>query len=256
MRPLILISNDDGIESPYLLSLADALEARSGGEVFVIAPERQRSAMSHTITLHKPLRVEQRGQNRLSASGSPVDCVYLGLIKLAPRPPALVISGINDGYNLGTDVFYSGTVGAAIEGGLRGVPSIAVSLAHGSPEELPAAVELVVALARAALADPHPPGTVLNVNVPAGSAGRYRWTCLGRRHYGDDVQERLDPRGRTYFWIGGGDAWMEDIAGSDCEAVSAGLVSITPLKLDLTAHELLGESRPTWTLDGYELVAR
>jgi 5'-nucleotidase len=249
MRPLILLSNDDGVTSPYLSALADGLAAL--GDVMVIAPERQRSAMSHTITLHKPLRVVEVAPGRFSASGSPVDCVYLGVLKLCPRRPALVVSGINDGFNLGTDVFYSGTVGAAVEGALRGLPSLAVSLQGGGEAVLDRAVALARAIAERLLAAPLPSGTVLNLNVPRGADGRYRWTRLGRRMYQDDVHVRADPRGQSYYWIGGGEAGIAEIAGSDCEAVYAGLSSITPLHLDLTAHGLLGDAAP-FSLDGFQ----
>jgi 5'-nucleotidase len=249
MQPLILLSNDDGIESTYLLALADAFEQATSAEVMVIAPERQRSAMSHTITLHKPLRVRAHAPNRYAASGSPVDCVYLGIMRLCPRLPALVVSGINDGFNLGTDVFYSGTVGAAIEGGLRGSQAMAVSLQHGAPECLDRAVGLAVAIGRALLERPLAAGTVLNINVPTGADHRYRMTRLGRRLYRDDVQERNDPRGRAYYWIGGGEAGMEELAGSDCEAVQAGISSVTPLHLDLTAESLLGDGAPDWSAE-------
>lgn len=257
-RPLILLSNDDGIASPYLDALARGLEAL--GEILVVAPERQRSAMSHTITLHKPLRVTEMAPGRLAASGSPVDCVYLGILKLCPRRPALVVSGINDGFNLGTDVFYSGTVGAAVEGGLRGVPSIAVSLQGGGEQALPLAVGLARALGARLLEAPLAPGTVLNVNVPRDADGRVRWTRLGRRMYQDDVHVRADPRGQSYYWIGGGEAGIANIPGSDCEAVYANLASVTPLQLDLTAHALLGGGAaaiaepctPPFAIDGFE----
>lgn len=248
--PLILISNDDGIESPYLETLATALERDTPAEVLVVAPERQRSAMSHTITLHKPLRVTERRPGRVCASGSPVDCVYIGLVKLAPRPPALVVSGINDGYNLGTDVFYSGTVAAAIEGGLRGVTSMAVSLAPRAETSLDRAVSFSVAVANKLMSSKLPPGSVFNVNVPSDADGRYRWTCLGKRHYEDDVHQREDPRGRSYYWIGGGVAGAENMPGSDCEAVESGVASITPLQLDLTAHRLL-VAEPAMSFDGF-----
>jgi 5'-nucleotidase len=251
MRPLILLSNDDGIDSTYLVALAEAFEKSTPADVMVIAPERQRSAMSHTITLHKPLRVRTHAPGRFSASGSPVDCVYLGVLRLCPRTPALVVSGINDGFNLGTDVFYSGTVGAAIEGGLRGAQAMAVSLQHGAPECLDVAIALAVAIGRSLIERPLPIGTVLNINVPAGGNRRYRMTRLGRRRYSDDVQERNDPRGRAYYWIGGGEVGMDEVAGSDCEAVQAGLSSVTPLHLDLTAESLLGAGAPEWPgLDG------
>lgn len=252
MQPLILLSNDDGIDSPYLTALAEGLEQGTGAEVLVIAPERQRSAMSHTITLHKPLRLSKVQKGRISASGSPVDCVYLGIMRVCPRRPALVVSGINDGFNLGTDVFYSGTVGAAIEGGLRGVQAMAVSVAPHEPGCLGKAVDMAVGLAGELLAKPLPPGVVLNVNVPAGADRHYRITRLGRRYYRDDVQERRDPRGRAYYWIGGGDAGIEEMAGSDCEAVAAGLASVTPLHLDLTARQLLDDAAPPWRIDGFE----
>ncbi|HTE50737.1 MAG TPA: 5'/3'-nucleotidase SurE [Kofleriaceae bacterium] len=250
MRPLLLLSNDDGIDSPYLAALADAFERETTAEVMVVAPERQRSAMSHTLTLHKPLRVRSHREGRFCASGSPVDCVYLGMMRLCPRPPTLVVSGINDGFNLGNDVFYSGTVGAAIEGGLRGAQAMAISLAPGAPECIDKAVGLAVSIGRELIERPLARGTVLNINVPAGDDRRYRMTRLGRRVYRDDVQERSDPRGRAYYWIGGGEAGMEDVAGSDCEAVAAGLSSVTPLHLDLTAESLLGAGAPQWPLEG------
>lgn len=248
--PLILVSNDDGIESPYLDALATALANDTPADVMVIAPERQRSAMSHTITLHKPLRVVERDPGRFWASGSPVDCVYIGLMELAPRPPSLVVSGINDGYNLGTDVFYSGTVAAAIEGGLRGVTAMAVSLAPRAEASLAKAVRFSVGVANKLLSTPLTPGTVFNINVPPQPDGRYRWTSLGKRHYEDDVHRREDPRGREYYWIGGGVAGVEDMPGSDCEAVYNGVASITPLQLDLTSHTLL-DNGPPLDVDGF-----
>lgn len=252
--PLVLLTNDDGIDSPLLLRLASALEERTPCEVLVLAPERQRSAMSQTITLHKPLRVSQRAERRYAISGTPVDCVYIAVTRLAPRPLSLVISGPNDGFNLGTDVFYSGTVGAALEGGLRGVPSLAVSVGREAAPAVSDAVDLVCGLAQRSIAEPLPEGTVLNVNVPANAQGRVRWTRLGKRYYEDDVQERRDPRNRAYFWIGGGVAGIGEIAGSDCEAVYNQEISVTPLQLNLTCEKLLGESRPKWQVEGFHFV--
>jgi len=231
VRPLVLISNDDGILSPHLQALADALEAVC--DVLVVAPERQRSAASHTITLHKPLRLHPLAPNRYALSGTPVDCVYVGILRLASRMPALVLSGINDGYNLGTDVFYSGTVAAAVEGGLRGTVGIALSMAPRA-ESADEAVAFAVSLVRSALAQPLPPGTVLNVNVPGTGDKRWAWTTLGRRRYDDDVTERTDPRGRPYYWIGGGSTGHDDLPGSDCNAVAKGWISVSPLHLDLS----------------------
>jgi 5'-nucleotidase len=248
-RPLIMVSNDDGITSPHLTSLTAALE--SVAEVLVVAPERQRSAASHAITLHKPLRITTVAPGRYALSGTPADCVYVGMFKLATRCPDLVLSGINDGYNLGTDVFYSGTVAGAVEGALRGSVGVALSLAHGATD-LTSAVDFTIGLVRALLARPASPGLVFNVNIPASASGRYQWTRLGRRVYADDVSERLDPRGRPYYWIGGGASGHDDIAGSDCNAVASGIISVTPMHLNLTHHGHTDE--PSWQVSGYERI--
>jgi len=236
VKPLILITNDDGITSPHLQALANALEAEA--DVLVVAPERQRSAASHAITLHKPLRLIEVGPRRWSLSGTPVDCVYLGVLRLAGRAPDLVLSGINDGYNLGSDVFYSGTVAGAVEGGLRGSVGVALSMAPAAPDPA-SGIQACVAIVRAALAASLPARTVLNVNTPGSGDPRIAWTRLGRRHYEDDVHERNDPRGRPYYWIGGGASGHTDIPGSDCNAIADGITSVTPLHLDLSASDLL-----------------
>jgi 5'-nucleotidase len=257
-RPLVLCSNDDGIESPHLAAFATAIEAFA--DVLVVAPERQRSAASHAITLHKPLRLTEAGPRRYSLSGTPVDCVYLGMLKLCDRPPAVVVSGINDGYNLGSDVFYSGTVAAAVEGALRGAAGIACSLAPRA-KRVDLAIGFATEVVRAAVAEPMPPGTVLNVNMPdpggtsdASEPGAqcYQWTTLGRRLYEDDVAERRDPRGRPYYWVGGGPAGHDDVEGTDCVAVARGWHSITPMHLDLTDRGRL--AKPPWTLDGFQVI--
>jgi 5'-nucleotidase len=238
MRPLILLTNDDGIASAHLQALAAALEGHA--EVMVVAPERQRSAVSHSITLHKPLRMQQVGEMRYALSGNPVDCVYVGLHRLAPRRPHLVISGMNDGFNLGADVFYSGTVGGAVEGALRGLPAMAVSVEARAPEgAVAAAADFAAALALAILSGGLPERTLLNVNVPSKARRGYRITRLGQRLYDEDVHERVDPRGRSYFWVGGGTARHASVPGSDCEAVDNDLISVTPLHLDLTRADLL-----------------
>lgn len=237
MRPLVLISNDDGIGSGHLHALADGV-ARVA-DVVVVAPERQRSAASHAITLHKPLRITEHAPGRFALSGTPVDCVYVGMLKLAPRPPTLVLSGMNDGYNLGTDVFYSGTVAAAVEGALRGCVSIALSLAPKAAD-VATAVDFATELVQGCLERPLEVGTVLNVNLPGTPARDYRWTVLGRRLYRDDVAEAKDPWGRPYYWVGGGATGHAPIANSDCEAVAAGVISVTPMRPAWTAHELVG----------------
>jgi 5'-nucleotidase len=248
-RPLVLCSNDDGVEAPHLTALAGLIEPFA--DVVVVAPERQRSAASHAITLHKPLRLTEVGPNRYALSGTPVDCVYLGILKLCDRMPAVVVSGVNDGYNLGSDIFYSGTVAAAVEGALRGAAGIACSLAPRAkdPER---AIRFAAAVVRAAVAEPMPTGTVLNVNMPGTSSNGYQWTVLGRRLYEDDVAERRDPRGRPYYWVGGGPAGHDNVEGSDCVAVSRGWNSITPMHLDLTDRGRV--ARPPWALEGFHVV--
>jgi len=248
-RPLVLCSNDDGVHAPLLDALVGELEAFA--DVLVVAPERQRSAASHAITLHKPLRLTEVRPGRFALSGTPVDCVYLGILKLCDRLPAVVVSGVNDGYNLGSDVFYSGTVAAAVEGALRGAAGIACSLAPRA-EDPDHAIRFAAAVVRAAVAEPIPKGTVLNVNMPRTPSDGYQWTVLGRRLYSDDVAERRDPRGRPYYWVGGGPAGHEQVEGTDCVAVAQGWNSITPMHLDLTDRGRVNQ--PPWALEGFHVV--
>jgi 5'-nucleotidase len=254
-RPRILISNDDGIRSTGLKALHRRLSDL--GEVVVVAPDRERSATSHSFTLDRPLRVSEVEPGWFAVDGTPADCVYLGLLKLCPSPPQLLVSGINHGFNLGSDVFYSGTVACAVEAALRDVPAIAVSLEwkrglQRDLESFSASADLAHALARAVLREGLPKATLLNVNVPQDARpGAYQWTCLGRRLYRDQVDERADLRGRRYYWIGGPAAGYGDVPGSDCHAVRDRYASVTPLDLDLT-HEGLLERLPSWRLDGFE----
>jgi 5'-nucleotidase len=249
MRPLVLCSNDDGIDSPHLNDLAALIEPFA--DVVVVAPERQRSAASHAITLHKPLRLNEVRPRRYSLSGTPVDCVYLGFLKLCDRKPAVVVSGVNDGYNLGSDVFYSGTVAAAVEGALRGAAGVAFSLAPRAKD--PAhSLRFAAEVVRAAIDEPMPLGTVLNVNMPGGKTDQYQWTTLGRREYADDVVERKDPHGRSYYWVGGGPTGHEHVEGTDCVAVSRGWNSLTPMHLDLTDRRRVDQ--PPWPIAGFHVV--
>ncbi|MSP60481.1 MAG: 5'/3'-nucleotidase SurE [Myxococcales bacterium] len=250
-RPLILLANDDGVQARGLHALAERMADL--GEVMVVAPDRERSATSHSFTLNRPLRVEEVRPGWFSVDGTPVDCVYIGLLKLVPRKPALLVSGINHGVNLGSDVFYSGTVACAVEAAIRSTPSMALSLEYRSGADFAPAAAFAHALARAILAEGLPEGTLLNVNVPPGVPRGYRWTRLGRRLYRDAVDERADLRGRSYYWIGGPSLGYGDEEGTDGHALGDGVVSVTPLDLDLT-HSGLLERLPGWRLDGFEAV--
>src|SRR3954464_12168709 len=241
-RPLILLTNDDGVAAPGIRAAREALAEI--GQVMVAAPDRERSAASHSISLDRPLRVDELEEGVFSIDGTPVDCVYLALMHLVPRRPALVVSGINNGFNLGSDVFYSGTVAGAVEGALRGVPALAVSLERKRPQDFSYAAGFLGALAAEMVArgrDALPDASLLSVNVPPGPVRGYRVTFLGRRVYRDQVDVRQDLRGRSYYWIGGPEENATDLPGSDCSAVRDGLASVTPLGLDLTHMRLIGE---------------
>jgi 5'-nucleotidase len=237
-RPLLLVSNDDGIHSVGLAALEAALSAV--GEVVVVAPDREQSACSHALTLHRPLRIDQIGEMRYVVDGTPTDCVNLAINGIVPRRPALVVSGINKGANLGDDVTYSGTVSAAMEGTLLGIPSIAVSLIGRHEFAFAAAAEFARRLTHWVLTHGLPADTLLNVNVPQlpdGQAPRgVERTRMGRRRYGDAIVEKVDPRGRKYYWIGGQELEFVEEEGTDFYAVRQGLISVTPIHLDLTNY--------------------
>jgi 5'-nucleotidase len=219
------------------------------GDVLVAAPDRERSAASHAISLDHPLRVEQVEHQVFAIDGTPVDCVYLALHHLVARKPDLCLSGINNGFNLGSDVFYSGTVGAALEAALRGVPALALSLERKVPQDFRHAASFARDLVEDILArGPFAiePSTFLNVNMPAGIVRGVRATSLGRRIYRDQVAIRQDLRGRSYYWIGGPEQKGEDVPGSDCTAVAEGLASITPIGLDLTHQPTLTRLSNLW----------
>jgi 5'-nucleotidase len=238
MAPVILATNDDGIHAQGLGALAEALAAL--GDVYVVAPDREQSAVGHALTLHRPLRVDRLGERRFAVNGTPSDCVNLAVLGILPEPPVLVVSGINHGSNLGDDVTYSGTVSAAMEGTLLGVPSMAVSQAEGDAAGFEAAGHVAQLVAARVLVEGLPAKTLLNVNVPRGEVRGVRLTRLGHRVYREKVVQEVDPRGRPYFWIGAGPPeWQEDEA-SDIAAVHAGLASVTPLHLDLTHFGALG----------------
>jgi len=254
-RPLILVSNDDGIDSPGLLALKQALE--TVGEVTVCAPEHNWSAAGHTKTMHKPLRISETtladGSRAYTTSGAPADCVALAIMGILPRKPDLVVSGINRGANLGHDLTYSGTVAAAMEGVIFEVPSIAVSLDCKNtpdPQVLRDAAAFVARLARQVLTHGLPPNTLLNVNVPnlpAQEIAGVEVTRQGQRIYRDVLVERKDPWGRNYYWIGGDEPTGIVEEGTDVGAVCEGKISITPVQLDLTNHRFMDELKK-WEL--------
>lgn len=247
------MTNDDGIDSHHLQALARAL--RQTYRVIIVAPERQRSAVSHSITLHKPLRLREVAPDTFSLSGSPTDCVYVGTNKIVPNaegapPLALVLSGPNDGYNLGSDIFYSGTFAGAFEGLLRGYSGLAVSFAPRM-SDASAAIKVAVAVADEMIA--HGQGDVrelCNLNVPEGPLAGVRYATLGQRHYVNDIVERQDPWGRNYIWVGGGATGHADIPGSDCVAVAAGEASLTTL----TQAHLIAASPRERRLVGFDML--
>jgi len=233
-RPLVLLSNDDGHASPGIHAMRRALAAV--GEVVVLAPEGEQSASSHSLSLMRPLRLRTVEPGVFALDGTPADCVYLSLhagVRVLPRRPDLVVSGINHGMNLGQDAFYSGTIAAAREGALRGVPAVAAS-AHPSVD-LDAAAALCARIALDLARRTHARVPLLNVNVPPAWNGRVRATRLGARVYDEIVDFRVDPRGREYLWLGGPGVRHERDAGTDTDAYDDGAVSITPLVLDLTS---------------------
>jgi 5'-nucleotidase len=245
----VLLSNDDGVHAPGLAALRAAFP---DDEVWVVAPDREQSASSHSISLHRPLRVIEMAPRRYAVDGTPTDAVYMGLnLVLKDRRPDVVVSGVNHGPNLANDVLYSGTVAAAMEGALLGCHAIAVSLACSPPHEFEHAARFAAALARDVVRRDPPAPVLLNVNVPRGPIRGYRFARLGRRTYGNEVVENTDPRGKKYYWIGGEGAVNEDVPSSDCNCVfQDGLVSVTPLHLDWTHEALLGQMK-SWALDGY-----
>jgi len=234
---VLLVTNDDGIHAAGLAALAAALDDL--GEVHVLAPEREQSACGHALTLHRPLSVHRWGERRHSVNGTPSDCVNLGVLGFLPERPVLVVSGVNHGSNLGDDVTYSGTVSAAMEGTLLGVPSIAVSLVEG--DELEHAARVARHVAMRVLVEGLPPMTLLNINVPAGVPKGVRVTRLGHRVYSGKIVEQADPRGRAHYWIGAGPPAWDALDGTDMGAVHEGYAAVTPLHLDLTHHRALAQ---------------
>jgi 5'-nucleotidase len=250
----ILVSNDDGIEAKGLEALVKAVEPL--GEVWVVAPETEQSATSHSLSLHRPLRIRQHAERRFAVDGTPADCVYVALNHLLKdQRPTLVVSGINHGPNLAADVIYSGTVAAAMEGAILNVPAIAFSLVTRRTFVFEHAAQFAHAFVKTALSQPLPPRLLLNVNVPSyGPVKGYRVTRAGRHSYGADVIEKEDPRGRKYYWIGGTGYAHEKELGTDVTAVhDEQLASVTPLMIDLT-HTAQLELVTRWSVEGFTQV--
>jgi 5'-nucleotidase len=234
-RRRILVTNDDGIYSEGIKLLAESLSAVA--DVVVVAPDREQSATSHSLTLHRPLRIRKIEESWWAVDGTPTDCVNLGVLHLfKDDKPVLIASGINFGSNLGDDVTYSGTVSATFEGTLLGIPSLAFSQQVGERFSFEAGAGFARRMLEEVFAaDELPADLLLNVNFPSGAFTGVEFTKLGRRVYQQTVIEKRDPRGRKYYWIAGTPEWKEE-AGTDFAAIDAGRVSITPLHLDLTDY--------------------
>lgn len=238
-KPLILLTNDDGYSAQGLRSLYAAMQDL--GEVWVVAPATEQSAISHAITLWDPVRIVDQDERAYAVTGTPTDCVYIAVNHILERRPALCVSGINHGANLGDDVIYSGTVAGAAEACLFDIPSIAVSLASYRSREFDAAAAIARRVAESVLQRGLPRGVFLNVNVPRDATKKspIEVTKLGRRTYGAIVTEKKDPRNKSYYWIGGSELGFDDIPGSDCNAIARERVSLSPVRLDLTHYRFM-----------------
>lgn len=254
--PTILVTNDDGISSPGIKVLSKIL--KSVGEVYVVAPETEQSAVAHALTLHRPLRFNKVGGKAYYVNGTPTDCVIIGVNKILPHKPDIIVSGINNGANIGDDISYSGTVAAAIEGTLLGIPSIAVSLDfHNKNKPGPlksspvfqAAADFAKEITLKVLARGLPENTLLNINVPnCAKINGMKITKQGKLIYESSIKELCDPRGNEYYWIGGGVPQWEPGEDTDFEAIKGGFISVTPVHLDLTNHEAMKYLKENWKM--------
>jgi 5'-nucleotidase len=236
--PRILVTNDDGVHSEGIRTLAEAL--RPFGDVTVVAPIQEASAIGHALTLRRPLRIDVIGPDVYAVDGTPTDCVNLAITHVLKAKPDLIVSGINKGWNLGDDVTYSGTVSGALEGALLEIPSIAVSTQRIKDEcEFGPSATAAAAIAQAVLERGLPKFTLLNINVPMGPTKGYRVTVQAKRNHVTVVNARMDPRHREYYWIEEGDNEWEPHDRSDYQAVRDGYISITPLQPDMTAYDAL-----------------
>lgn len=245
----ILVTNDDGIDSAGLKVLAKSLKKL--GRVIVVAPDRDKSAVSHSLTMHRPLRIKHLTKDMIAIDGTPTDCVAIALQKVLTTAPALLVSGINNGPNLGDDISYSGTVAAALEGTMHCIPSIAVSMVEKNSNYTQGA-EIAARLASFVMEQGLPENTLLNVNIPAGKTiNGLRVTRQGRSLWRDSIQETTDPWGNILYWIGGGLPVTDSAKDTDMHAVSRGYVSITPIHLDKTSHEGVLYLKEDWQLESW-----
>jgi len=234
----ILISNDDGYLADGLCWLAESLAEYA--QISVVAPDKNRSAASNSLTLERPLRIQQSENGFICVDGTPTDCVHLAITGLLEPEPDMVFAGINHGANLGDDVLYSGTVAAATEGRFLGLPAIAISLASNHPVHFATATNVAMTLLKKIVQTPLPKDTLLNVNVPdlpLAQLQGYQVTRLGQRHKAEPVIKDCDPRGRDIYWVGPPGEEQDAGEGTDFYAIKQGYVSITPLQLDLTRHD-------------------
>ena len=236
--PRILVTNDDGVHSEGIRDLAAALAPL--GEVTIVAPIQEASAIGHALTLRRPLRIDTIAPRVFAVDGTPTDCVNIAITHVLKEKPALIVSGINKGWNLGDDVTYSGTVSGALEGALLGIPSIAISTQRIADRcEFGPSAKAAAIVAEAVLQRGIPKWTLLNINTPMGPNKGFRVTVQAKRNHVTVIDERVDPRGRAYYWIEEGENAWEPHDRSDYQAVKDGYISITPLQPDLTAHDAL-----------------
>lgn len=246
---VILVTNDDGVHSPGIIALYKTM--KNLGDAYMVAPDRERSAASHSLTMHRPLKAEEIRERVFSVNGTPTDCVTLGINKLLPVKPDLVVSGMNKGANLGDDITYSGTVAAAIEGTIFGIPSIAFSLITAKHYHFETGSFFALKIAEHVLSHSLPYDTLLNVNIPnlrREEIKGIKLTRQGKRIYENSIQEMLNPWGEKHFWIGGGEIYWEHGGDTDMEAVQQDFVSISPIHLDLTNYGALKFMRETWKI--------
>jgi len=242
----ILVTNDDGVHAKGIKALAAALREIDDVKVTVVAPDRERSTTSHSLTLHRPLRIHKKDDDVYAVDGNPIDAVFLGVSQILKEKPDFLFSGINRGGNLGDDIHYSGTVSAAVEGGIMGIPSVAISQLGTEKFDYTMAAKMAQRVYEMVTKNELPVGMILNVNVPEEAKNLdYEIVKTGQRDYGDLCEEKRDPRGRPYYWIGGSQYKFVDIPDSDCNAIVADKVSITPINVNMTSFDFM-EKMKKW----------